>query len=95
MTVAVMKVAAKRLTNVEVEKFTIIVMLVIDRSEENVCCTNVGVAGISSCTDIVLWNNGDVTTADADLVTGNGIDVWAATIVDEELLSRRRDQYCY
>ena len=66
MTVAVMKVAAKRLTNVEVEKFTIIVILVIDRSEENVCCTNVGVADISNnnCADVVLWNNGDVTTAD-------------------------------
>ena len=61
MTVAVMKVAAKRLTNVQVEKFTIIVILVIDRSEENVCCTNVGVAGISNNNraDVVLWNNGN------------------------------------
>ena len=60
MTAAVMKVAAKRLTNVEVEKFTIVVMSVIDRSDENVCCTNVGVGGISNnnCAD-VLWNNGD------------------------------------
>ena len=46
MTVAMMKVAAKRLINVEVEKFTIIVISVIDRSEENVCCTNVGVDGM-------------------------------------------------
>jgi len=43
MTVAVMKVAAKRLTDVEVEKFTIIVISVIGRSEENVSCTNIGV----------------------------------------------------
>jgi len=90
----VIKVAAKRLTNVEVEEFTIIVILVIDRNEENVCCTNVGVGGISNnnCADVVLWNNGDL---DADLVNRNGIDVWAATIVDQESLSRRRGQYCY
>ena len=62
MTVAVMKVAAKSLTNVEVEEFTIIVILVIEekRREENACCTSVGVGGISNnnCADVVLWNNG-------------------------------------
>jgi len=35
-----------------------------------------------------------VTTADDDvLVPGNGIDVWALTIVDEESSSSRRDQF--
>ena len=97
MTAAVMKVAAKRLTNVEVEKFTMARLSCRSSIEVMRMSAVLTSALVVFPITTALMSSGTTeiaTTADDDLVTGNGIDGWAATIVDEGSLSRRRDQYC-
>jgi len=96
MTVAVMKVAAKRLTNVEVEKFTIIVTYRSSIEVKRMSAVLALALMVLTGTTVLLSSFGTTEmsrqlTTSLLLVTES--DGWAVTIVDEGSFSRRRDQY--